>query len=695
MRMREEYTYPLVMSCGGKKIKLGAKESVEAYKLYKLGYWNIFRNNSPQLPLRISPTYVLSAKYGLIPHTKKIRTYDMVIVDKKKLDHDEKKTKITVDDMIDKLKNMQIVKKWKGSKKILFIGGEAYKKALEGAGFTVYRIDDFKDNPCYDDRNGNGRQNCALKWYLNEIVPNIRKYKKEVLDRLVKKVSPVIIENLPQRFSNEEYFENMGKSHYEVFSKIATDTTKGAKTKSSRRKLRERKLEYDPYEWARKFLEKIHNLQNQYIEDIHVGEIIRFWIDYGSDYFESNKAFYESSAYMEEEDLERWYGIPKTKADGSPIYDRFAFLELAYRVFYEDRDLSYALREFLISQEEARYQYLCGVEKVSRSNKQYCKSDGYTDRLAKIKEEIQKSMAKAARIVNRYETEGKSYEELVSIYEKDMEQYPLKMKEYQKKIDAINREEREERKKLWTSQKKKLDNTKYMERKKAISVPKEPTKPKFFESTVQQKMGRDTYVVLLDFIGRFLAGIEDRLILVPISKKDAFAYIKKHHSALPNANDKGLMMTLAVQDTDGNIGAVATVNTPTGRWDLADRGADFDYRNTIELTRVASDGSIKGASSMLTGRAIDLLPFLKRGDPNKQDLFVTYSLDSEEGSTYRALRDKGLRPTTFIEGKDKGGGGSRSKGKEALAYIDKIRWEAGSGAEKGNWDLLELVGDKK
>ena len=691
--MRKEYTYPLVISCGKGKFDIAPKKSIEAYRLYdKGGYWQVFRNNSPQLPLRIVPTYVISAKYGLIPHTKKISPYELRVSPRKK----PGKNEITIDEMIDKLKRQKTVKNWKGSKDILFIGSEEYKESLEGAGFKVHRIEQFEDYPGIDDRNGVGKQKGALKWYLSDIVPKIRSYQKKQKDKMVNKVAPIVIENLHKRFSNEQYFDDMGKSYYEVFENYATDITKGAKSKSSRKKLRERKLDYDPYEWATNFLAKIHNLQNQYIEDIHIGEIIRLYMgEEQQKYFKSFKNFYESSAYMEEEDLERWYGIPKTKADGSPIYDRFAFLELAVRVFYLNRDLSYALREFLISQEEARYRFLCGMEKVSKANKQYCKSDGYIDRLENIKKELQKSMMKAARIVNRYPTEDKSYEELVSIYHKEKDRYPLKMKEYQDKIDAINNEEREERKKLWTSQKKRLDNTPYLERKKAIPVPKKPEMPKYFESTVQQKMGRDTYVILLDFLGRFLAGQEDRLILVPISKKDAFAYIKKNHSALPDANPRGLMMTLAVQDTDGKIGAVATVNTPTGRWDLADRGEDFDHMNVIELTRVASDGSIKGASSMLTGRAIDLLPFLKRGDPNKQDLFVTYSLDSEEGSTYRALRDKGLRPTQYIKGQVPQGARKGADVKKSLANIDKIRWEAGSGALKGNWDLLGLVGDKK
>jgi len=332
---------------------------------------------------------------------------------------------------------------------------------------------------------------------------------------------------------------------------------------------------------------------------------------------------------------------------------------------------------------------------VDRANESYCEEDGYLERLEDIQKEIDKSREKASRVVNRYPTASPSYEQRMKSYRQKLKKYPMQMEEYESKIKEIDTEERKARKLLWESQKKKLDKTPFNEMREAIPKPEKPREPKYFESTVQQKLGRDTYVILLDFIGRFLAGIEDRLILTPISKEDAFAYIKKNHSALPDANPRGLMMVLAVQDTDGKIGAVATINTPTGRWDLVNRGEDFDHMNVIELTRVASDGSIKGASSMLTGRAIDLLPFLKRGDPNKKDLFVTYSLDSEEGSTYRALKDKGLRPTAFIKGQKPQGARKGSDVKKNLGNIDKIRWEAGSGAIEANWDLLDLVGKKK
>lgn len=121
----------------------------------------------------------------------------------------------------------------------------------------------------------------------------------------------------------------------------------------------------------------------------------------------------------------------------------------------------------------------------------------------------------------------------------------------------------------------------------------------------------------------------------------------------------------------------------------------IDQRNVLELTRVASDGTIRNAASMLTARILDLLPVSGRGDPSEPPLFVTYQLTAEEGSTYRALAERGLRPVLFRDGsKHKGGGGSRENVK-ALADVDKILWQAGPLATWPDWDLLNLnPGDK-
>lgn len=174
-----------------------------------------------------------------------------------------------------------------------------------------------------------------------------------------------------------------------------------------------------------------------------------------------------------------------------------------------------------------------------------------------------------------------------------------------------------------------------------------------------------------------------KLRLVNIPKDEAVAFINRHHSQMPTANTRGLMYAIGAMK-GGRLVAVATAGSPTGRWG----GERVEVRNILELTRIASDGTTLGASSFLASRLLDLLPKSKRGDEAGPALFVTYSLTSEEGTTYKALRDKGLRPVALIRGKSAGGGGARAGNQLGYAEPDKIRWEAGEAALPAQWDLL-------
>lgn len=172
--------------------------------------------------------------------------------------------------------------------------------------------------------------------------------------------------------------------------------------------------------------------------------------------------------------------------------------------------------------------------------------------------------------------------------------------------------------------------------------------------------------------------------LVPVDVETASRFIQEHHSKLPGLNPRGLLYTLGVQ-VGSRLVAVATVNTPSGRW-----GGAVDPKNVVELTRVASDGSVLGASSMLVARVLDLVPRTLRGPRREPYLFVTYSLGTEEGTTYKALADKGLRPVRRIKGKTAGGARKRGtrRAYDPLASADKIRWEAGTAASPAQWDLV-------
>ncbi len=175
------------------------------------------------------------------------------------------------------------------------------------------------------------------------------------------------------------------------------------------------------------------------------------------------------------------------------------------------------------------------------------------------------------------------------------------------------------------------------------------------------------------------AALKPRLVV--ISKDEASSFIAQHHSALADWNYRGVIYTIGVR-VGRRLVAVATINAPTAPWKLC------PANGIIELTRVASDGSTLGASSKLAARAIDLLPMSGRRGADGC-LFSTYSLITEEGTTYLALADKGLRPVERTKGKTPGG--SRSAGGSKMTE-DKIRWEAGPAARPPNWSVLEGIG---
>ncbi|MCB9759137.1 MAG: hypothetical protein H6739_04795 [Alphaproteobacteria bacterium] len=173
-----------------------------------------------------------------------------------------------------------------------------------------------------------------------------------------------------------------------------------------------------------------------------------------------------------------------------------------------------------------------------------------------------------------------------------------------------------------------------------------------------------------------------RLRLVNVGKGTAADFIARHHLHLPHINPRGLMYALGARYGERLV-AVATAGHPTGRWD---RGA-VSPQNIVELTRVASDGTVRNAASMLTGRLLDLAPRSVRGDAEEGWLFVTYQLASEDGAPYKALRGKGLRPVACVRGKAPSG--ARAGSRQGLPSVDKLRWEAGPLAGEARWELLD------
>jgi hypothetical protein len=145
-----------------------------------------------------------------------------------------------------------------------------------------------------------------------------------------------------------------------------------------------------------------------------------------------------------------------------------------------------------------------------------------------------------------------------------------------------------------------------------------------------------------------------RLVLRPIGRDEAWAFVTKHHRH--HRAPQGYRVAVGVEDEAGELRGVGILGRPVGR------GADDGY--TAEVTRIATDGTAN-ACSMLYGalcRAAFALGYRT---------VVTYTLPEEPGTSLRASgwRHDGLT--------DSGGGGSRAK--LTLLYppdppIVRVRW---------------------
>ena len=213
---------------------------------------------------------------------------------------------------------------------------------------------------------------------------------------------------------------------------------------------------------------------------------------------------------------------------------------------------------------------------------------------------------------------------------------------------------------------------------------KGPAKPKYAREDEEGRLPKwAADAIFGDLLASLTPGYSTKLRLVNVDKDTARQFIEKHHSALPYLNPRGLLYAFGIKKGDRLV-AVATASTPSAKWSpqpvswadyRAGRERWVDPRNVMELTRVASDGSTKGAATMLVSRLMKLLPQSKRGDPDLPALFVTYQLGSEDGGSYRGLLDRGLRPVAFLPGKEPSGSRAGATEDKALARVDKIRWE--------------------
>jgi hypothetical protein len=199
---------------------------------------------------------------------------------------------------------------------------------------------------------------------------------------------------------------------------------------------------------------------------------------------------------------------------------------------------------------------------------------------------------------------------------------------------------------------------------------------------------------------------KSRIKLVP--RAEARAFIEKHHRYKPYVRDNGWIYSIGLYNGK-RLAAVASAHSVTAGWAVPgfpktgtprqipryarydevdpDENVErvpLDPKNILDLSRVASDGTIKGASSMLAARILKLAPATRRGDPDGPWLFTTYSMDDEEGSTYKALKELGLRPVHRRSPRNVKSGARRGAKLRGDDFVAKIRWEAGPAAMKAD-----------
>lgn len=221
----------------------------------------------------------------------------------------------------------------------------------------------------------------------------------------------------------------------------------------------------------------------------------------------------------------------------------------------------------------------------------------------------------------------------------------------------------------------------------------------------EHDLGRMPQWLAVAVLADLFAPDQGGLKLVPLTRQQADDFIRTHHSALGREGRGGGVPDRTMYVIGGAWGdrivAVATAGHPSGPWKTPPQ------RNVLELSRIASDGTVPNASSMLAARMLDLAPLSRRGSPGEPWMFATYSLLSESGATYEALADKGLRPTQVEPGKKKKIGAGQRVGRkldmetrgslgrdevrDSLPNQAKLRWEAGPAAKPARWDLLEAL----
>lgn len=156
-----------------------------------------------------------------------------------------------------------------------------------------------------------------------------------------------------------------------------------------------------------------------------------------------------------------------------------------------------------------------------------------------------------------------------------------------------------------------------------------------------------------------------------VSLAGALAACDRWHSHLPPP--VGGLYALAAW-SDGRCVAVCVVGRPSAR--------RLDDGSVHEVTRLASDGSTRGACSALLRAAVR--ESASRGAPR----VVSYTLLGEVGACYRAAR---WRPVALTDG-----GSWARVGRDRAEPVQggrKVRWEAGASALPRSLEAMAAIAE--
>ncbi|MBP2329544.1 hypothetical protein JOF56_009929 [Kibdelosporangium banguiense] len=145
-----------------------------------------------------------------------------------------------------------------------------------------------------------------------------------------------------------------------------------------------------------------------------------------------------------------------------------------------------------------------------------------------------------------------------------------------------------------------------------------------------------------------------RLVIVPVTFRQACAFIQAHHRH--HRPPRGMKFAVGVAD-DGGLVGVATVGRPVAR--------HLDDGHTVEVTRTCTTG-VSNANSMLYGAA------WRAARAMGYQRMITYSQEGESGASLRAA---GLQPVACLRARPGWHSPGRTRQSHGVDQVERTRWE--------------------